>query len=143
MSDATTYRVGLIGCGRKGHGHARGYVGNPRTELAAAADPDRSNMEIFLNRFPVKEYGDYHQMLARQALHPAAPKGHRIRPFATDFFRFRTADQALEQANRAVERIGLLCGIGIHRFDATVAVHFHPIGHPIAKEPDLERISHT
>jgi predicted dehydrogenase len=67
------YRVGLIGCGRKGHGHARGYVGNPRTEIVAAADPDRSNMEIFLKRFPVKEYADYHRMLELEEIDIAAP----------------------------------------------------------------------
>ena len=49
MNTETTYRVGLIGTGRKGNGHARGYVANPRTELVAAADPDPSNLAIFLD----------------------------------------------------------------------------------------------
>lgn len=73
MARNEIYRVGLIGCGRKGHGHARGYLGNPRTEIVAVADPDRANLEIFLKRFPVTEYGDYHQMLAREDIDIAAP----------------------------------------------------------------------
>ena len=73
MSQDKMYRVGLIGCGRKGHGHARGYEGNPRTEIVAAADPDGSNLEIFLDRFPVQGYGDYHELLARDDIDIAAP----------------------------------------------------------------------
>ena len=38
MAAEKTYRAGIIGVGRKGHGHARGYAGNPRTEVVAAAD---------------------------------------------------------------------------------------------------------
>ena len=63
VTTETTYRVGLIGTGRKGNGHARGYVANPRTELVAAADPDPSNLAIFLERFEVESYDDYHEML--------------------------------------------------------------------------------
>ena len=70
---SNTYRVGLIGCGRKGHGHARGYVGNPRTELVAAADPDGSNLEIFLDRHAVVGYADYHEMLAKEQIDIAVP----------------------------------------------------------------------
>ena len=73
MSQDNTYRVALIGCGRKGHGHARGYVGNPRTEIVAAADPDSSNLEIFLQHFPVQGYSDYHQLLAQEDIDRAAP----------------------------------------------------------------------
>ncbi len=67
------YRVGLIGCGRKGHGHARGYVGNPRTELVAAADPDSSNLALFLDHFSVTGYDDYEQMLVQEEIDIAAP----------------------------------------------------------------------
>ena len=73
MTPDKIYRVGLIGCGRKGHGHARGYVGNPRTEIVAAADPDSSNLEIFLDCFPVQGYSDYHELLARGDIDIAAP----------------------------------------------------------------------
>ena len=73
MNTETTYRVGLIGTGRKGNGHARGYVANPRTELVAAADPDPSNLAIFLERFTVESYDDYHEMLRVEGLDIAAP----------------------------------------------------------------------
>ena len=55
--DNRTYRVALIGCGRKGHGHARGYAGNPRTEIVAA-DPDADNLKLFLEYFPVQGYAE-------------------------------------------------------------------------------------
>ena len=73
MTTEKTYRVGLIGTGRKGNGHARGYVANPRTELVAAADPDPSNLAIFLERFEVESYDDYHEMLRVEDLDIAAP----------------------------------------------------------------------
>lgn len=73
MEKDSIYRVGLIGCGRKGHGHARGYFGNPRTEIVAAADPDADNMKLFLDRFPVNGYSDYHEMLAAEEIDIAAP----------------------------------------------------------------------
>ena len=73
MTRDKTYRVGIIGCGRKGHGHARGFEGNPRTEIAAAAEPDHANLEIFLDRFPVKGYGDYRKLLVQEDLDIAAP----------------------------------------------------------------------
>ncbi len=73
MAADKTYRVGMIGVGRKGHGHARGYEGNPRTEIVAGADSDASNLEIFLERFPVTGYADYKKMLEREELDILAP----------------------------------------------------------------------
>jgi predicted dehydrogenase len=73
MTQENTYRVGMIGIGRKGHGHARGYVGNPRTEVVAGADPDPSNLQIFADHFQVPAYADYHEMLATENLDIAAP----------------------------------------------------------------------
>ena len=73
MAQDRIYRVGLIGCGRKGHGHARGYVGNPRTEVVAAADPDADNLALFQERFPVDGYADYHELLARDDIDIVAP----------------------------------------------------------------------
>ena len=71
--DHRTYRVALIGCGRKGHGHARGYAGNPSTEVVAAADPDADNLKIFLEHFPVPGYADYRELLAQEEIDIAAP----------------------------------------------------------------------
>ena len=73
MTNERQYRVGLIGTGRKGNGHARGYEANPRTDLVAAADPDPSNLAIFLERFTVKPYDDYHEMLRVENIDIAAP----------------------------------------------------------------------
>ena len=67
------YKVGMIGLGRKGHGHARGYEGNPRTEIVAGADPDADNRTLFLKRFPVTGYSDYHEMLQHEQIDIAAP----------------------------------------------------------------------
>ena len=39
----------------------------------AAADPDASNLAIFLERFPVTGYADYHEMLAQEEIDIAAP----------------------------------------------------------------------
>ena len=71
--DEKTYRVALIGCGRKGHGHARGYGGNPRTELVAAADPDPDNLAIFTECFEVNGYADYGELFAKEDIDIAAP----------------------------------------------------------------------
>lgn len=68
------YRVGIIGCGRKGTGHARAYEMNPRTEVVAAADTDPENLELFCQRFNVKaSYSDYREMLAKEEIDIAAP----------------------------------------------------------------------
>ena len=42
------YRVGVIGCGRKGGSHARAYALNPLTEVVAFADTDPENLELVL-----------------------------------------------------------------------------------------------
>ena len=58
-----TYRVGVIGCGRKGTSHARAYALNPATEVVAAADTDAENLALFCERFGVPGYADYREML--------------------------------------------------------------------------------
>ena len=73
MTKQKIYRAGMIGVGRKAHGHARGYAGNPRTEVVAAADLDADNLQIFLDHFDVPGYADYHDMLAQENLDIAAP----------------------------------------------------------------------
>jgi predicted dehydrogenase len=70
----TTYRVGVIGCGRKGTGHARAYALHPQTEVVAAADSDPDNLALFCERFNLeKGYSDYRQMLASESIDIAAP----------------------------------------------------------------------
>ena len=102
MTNERQYRVGLIGTGRKGNGHARGYEANPRTDLVAAADPDPSNLAIFLERFTVKPYDDYHEMLRVENIDIAAPilpvkpnpprGGDRLRPGGSRRDLLREAD---------------------------------------------------
>ena len=60
--------------GAEGEWARAGVCGvNPRTELVAAADPDPSNLAIFLERFEVESYDDYHEMLRVEDLDIAAP----------------------------------------------------------------------
>ena len=69
----TKYRVGLIGCGRKGTEHARGYRFHPLTEVVAAADTDPENLALFCERFDVPVYADYEEMLKKEQIQIAAP----------------------------------------------------------------------
>ena len=73
------YRVGVIGCGRKGTSHARAYDLNPATEVVAAADTDPENLELFCERFGVPGYADYGEMLRRESIDIAAPDPARER----------------------------------------------------------------
>lgn len=76
MISTTTakYRVGVIGCGRKGTGHARGYQTHPMTEVVAAADPDQENLDLFCKRFNVTaSYSSYEEMLQKEQIDIAAP----------------------------------------------------------------------
>ncbi len=67
------YRVGLIGCGRKGTQHARAYALNPATQVVAGADTDPENLELFCQRFGVPGYRDYREMLEKERIEIAAP----------------------------------------------------------------------
>ena len=71
---ATKHKVGMIGVGRMGTNHARGYELHPRCELVAAADPDRRNLDRFRERFGVTSlYESYKDMLANEEIDIAAP----------------------------------------------------------------------
>ena len=67
------YQVGVIGCGRKGTGHARAYYLNPMTEVVAAADSDPDNLRLFCERFRVRGYSRYEEMLEHEEIDIAAP----------------------------------------------------------------------
>jgi len=68
------HRVAMIGVGRKGTQHARGYELHPRCEIVAAADPDPANLELFQKRFGISAvYDDYNDMLAKEQIDIAAP----------------------------------------------------------------------
>ena len=66
--DEAKYRVGAVGCGRKGTEHARAYHLNPLTKVVAAADPDAENLALFCQRFNVPGYRDYHEMLRKEKI---------------------------------------------------------------------------
>ncbi|MDE0632045.1 MAG: Gfo/Idh/MocA family oxidoreductase [Caldilineaceae bacterium] len=75
-SGSTSYRVGIIGCGRPlrtegatgfgmAHRHAMGYAASPHTQLVALADISRENAEAFQEEHGGDAiYEDYRQMLA-------------------------------------------------------------------------------
>ena len=73
MDTKPTYRVGIIGGGRQGTHHARDYHLHPRTEVAAVADTDPENLELFCERFGVPGYASYEEMLAKEDLDISAP----------------------------------------------------------------------
>lgn len=67
------YRVGVIGCGRKGGQHARAYALNPLTEVVAFADTDPENLELYCKYYGVPGYSDYREMLDKEQIDIAAP----------------------------------------------------------------------
>ena len=67
------YRVGVIGCGRKGGSHARAYALNPLTEVVAFADTDPENLELYCKYYDVPGYSDYREMLDKERVDIAAP----------------------------------------------------------------------
>ena len=67
------YRVGVIGCGRKGGSHARAYALNPLTEVVAFADTDSENLELYCEYYGVPGYSDYREMLEKEQIDIAAP----------------------------------------------------------------------
>ena len=73
MTTEPIYRVGIIGGGRQGTHHARGYHLHPRTEVAAVADTDPENLALFRERFGAPGYASYEEMLDKEALDISAP----------------------------------------------------------------------
>jgi predicted dehydrogenase len=73
LGNMAKYRVGLIGCGRKGGQHGRAYVLNPSTEVVALADTDAENLELYSGFFGVPGYADYREMIEKEQIDIAAP----------------------------------------------------------------------
>ncbi|MBI4550856.1 MAG: Gfo/Idh/MocA family oxidoreductase [Candidatus Latescibacteria bacterium] len=65
-----TYRVGFIGCGGIAGAHAAGYraVQNAQIDFVAGADVNASSDRVkrFVERYGVKLYTDYREMLAKE-----------------------------------------------------------------------------
>jgi predicted dehydrogenase len=76
----STYKVGIIGCGRPrntagatgfgmSHAHAQGYIASPDTEIVALADINLENAKAFQERNGGERiYTDYHEMLEKEDL---------------------------------------------------------------------------
>jgi len=62
------YRVGVVGCGRKGTVHARSFDTNPLAKVVAGADPDKENLDIFTKRFNCPGYSSYQEMLQKEKI---------------------------------------------------------------------------
>ncbi len=69
----TTYRVGIIGVGRQGSHHARGFAVHPRCEVVAGADTDPENLELFRQRFGARGYDTYEEMFANEEIDISVP----------------------------------------------------------------------
>ena len=65
MTAQPTYRVGTIGCGRKGTVHSRSYDLDPRATIVAGADTDQENLDLFCERFNVPGYSSYEEMIEK------------------------------------------------------------------------------
>ena len=62
-------RVGIIGCGGRGRGHARGYAEAKDVKIVACADPSEENLEKLLEEQKVPStYSDYQEMLKKEKL---------------------------------------------------------------------------
>ena len=62
----SVFRVGIIGCGGRGRGHARGYAASKDVKMVACADPMVENAEAFAEVHGIPKsgvYSDYKKML--------------------------------------------------------------------------------
>ena len=74
------FRVGIIGCGRRGrtegatgagiaHHHVRGYQASPDCQVVAAADIQQECLDLFCDEYGIPgRYLDYKEMLAQEQL---------------------------------------------------------------------------
>jgi UDP-N-acetylglucosamine 3-dehydrogenase len=63
------FKAGVIGCGGRGKGHARGYTACEGVSLVACADPFEESRGAFVDSFGVdRGYEDYHEMLEKEDL---------------------------------------------------------------------------
>ncbi len=63
-----TYRVGMVGCGRKATQFARAYSLHPMTEVVAAADPDPWTLDLLCERLGVPGYSDDAEMIEKERI---------------------------------------------------------------------------
>jgi predicted dehydrogenase len=68
MTTTAKYQVGIVGCGRQGTQHARGFNLLPDTQVVAIADPDPDNLALALRRFSARGYSTAEEMYANEQL---------------------------------------------------------------------------
>ena len=68
MTTNARYKVGIVGCGRQGTQHGRGFNLLPDTSVVAIADPDPDNLELALRRFSARGYSTAEEMYANEQL---------------------------------------------------------------------------
>ena len=68
MTTTARYQVGIVGCGRQGTQHARGFNLLPDTQVVAIADPDPDNLALALRRFSARGYSTAEEMYANEQL---------------------------------------------------------------------------
>ena len=62
------YKVGMVGCGRQGTQHARGFTLLAETRVVAIADPDPDNLTLACRRFDARGYSSAEEMYANEEL---------------------------------------------------------------------------
>ena len=68
MTTTAKYKVGIVGCGRQGTQHGRGFNLLPDTSVVAIADPDPDNLKLALRRFSARGYSTAEEMYANEQL---------------------------------------------------------------------------
>ena len=68
MTTTAKYQVGIVGCGRQGTQHGRGFNLLPDTQVVAIADPDPDNLELAMRRFSARGYATAEEMYANEQL---------------------------------------------------------------------------
>ena len=68
MTTNARYQVGIVGCGRQGTQHGRGFNLLPDTSVVAIADPDPDNLKLALRRFSARGYSTAEEMYANEQL---------------------------------------------------------------------------
>ena len=68
MTTNARYKVGIVGCGRQGTQHARGFNLLPDTSVVAIADPDPDNLALAMRRFSARGYSTAEEMYANEQL---------------------------------------------------------------------------
>ena len=130
-------RFGIIGCGVIGHLHAEAITSLPDAQLVAVADIIPERAQELAEKYHVKPYSDFHEMLAREQLDivdictPSGQHGEE----AIQVMRSRRhvivekpmdiSREAIEEMLRVQQEAGVkLAVISQHRFDpVTREVH--------------------